>query len=151
MNKDKIDKYNDHAKLMAEIAINVLSGNTKIIEENKWFKELIAFYLLIPYITNNILSKPDDNCKISHVSETFIKTDDGWEISLENLRHAISHSFLTIEWDQNDWNNFITIDDRATYKSPGEHDKQNRWKNYRMPVKYCHDRLLEIFANILKQ
>lgn len=44
------EKYNSHAKLLADVALNILNGNKDVLDVNG-IKEIIALYLLIPYIT----------------------------------------------------------------------------------------------------
>ena len=44
------NKYNSHAKFLADIAIAILNGNKLVLDVNG-VKEIIALYLLIPYIT----------------------------------------------------------------------------------------------------
>lgn len=50
--------YNEHAIFMSRIAIELLNGNIDILSA-KGVKEIIAMYLLIPYITNKQLDTPD--------------------------------------------------------------------------------------------
>lgn len=44
---------------MAEIAVAVLNWNKSVLDVN-WVKEIIALYLLIPYITPDTLVTPWD-------------------------------------------------------------------------------------------
>ena len=47
--EDIIKRYNEHAKFVADIAIEVLAGNKNVLDVNG-VKEIIALYLFIPYI-----------------------------------------------------------------------------------------------------
>ncbi len=93
MTEERIANYNDHAKFMADIAMSILNGNKRVLDVNG-VKEIIALYLLIPYMTPDKLTTPDEKCVIPNVSGNFCG-----DISLEDLRNAICHSFVTVEED----------------------------------------------------
>jgi len=113
-----INNFNDHAKKLAKIGLQLINGNKSILEENG-VKEIIALYLLIPYITDSTLQVPEPTAlhKIPKLEGTFVE-----EIKLNNLRNAISHSFVTTE-EVKDGNKdtYILFDDRILY-TRNEHD-----------------------------
>ena len=152
MNEDKIKKYNEHAKFLAEIASRILDWNTEMLKENNWIKELISFYLLIPYISKNQLVTPDEKCKIPKIIKSLGKTDNWKEITLSSLRDSMCHSFVTIEWNNNDGSNYITFDDRAYCKNKDEHDnlKDKCWC-CRIKVNDAHQLLINLLSEIMEQ
>lgn len=152
MENDKIENYNNHAKLLAEIAEYILDGNTEKLKENNWIKELIVFYLLIPYMTKSQLDTPDEWCKIPQITKTIGKTDTWKEISLSNLRDSMCHSFVTIDGNNNNWSNYITFDDRAYCKDKWEHDKlKTKWWTCKIKIDEAHQLLSELIQEIKKQ
>ena len=79
MTEERIANYNDHAKFLADIAKEILRGNKAVLDV-KGVKEIIALYLLIPYITPDTLMTPDEKCVIPKLNGDF--SDD---ITLEDL------------------------------------------------------------------
>ena len=142
------EKYNSHAKFMAKIAIEILKWNKSVLDVN-WVKEIIALYLLIPYITPDTLVTPCDEYIIPKIRWNFCSN-----VSLESLRHSLCHMFITAEIKKDDWSyhwEYIIFDDRIFYKSKVDHNEfWNIWKNWMIKIDYVHNRLLEIFTDILK-
>ncbi len=120
---DSVINYNEHAIFMSEIALAILNRDKSILDV-KGVKEIIAMYLLIPYITRDRLDKPSSNNSIPllDLNEIFTKIyeadDVSFDIKLGSLRNSICHSYVTVE-DKD--NGYIIIDDRAIYSTGKEH------------------------------
>lgn len=149
-----IINYNKHAIFMSEIALAILN-NDKSILDIKGVKELIATYLLIPYITKDQLDKPSINNNIPQLAMNEIfqqATDENGnlcDITLDNLRNSICHSFLTVE-DKD--NGYIIIDDRAIYNSRATHAKlQKKSLCQKLDIKSVEIKLKELHSKIIKQ
>lgn len=140
--------YNSHAKFLAEIALSILQGNTAVLGVNG-VKEIIALYLLIPYITQDQLITPGEGYIVPKLDGEFC---DG--INLKNLRDAICHSFVTIEEDRNYGTyhgKYLVFDDRIVLKRR-EHDLQgNHSANHMIQKEFAHKRLEELFLQVLSQ
>ncbi|MBQ8464522.1 MAG: hypothetical protein IJ545_00765 [Alphaproteobacteria bacterium] len=157
MNKDELDsiiKYNEHAVFMSEIALEVLKGN-KLILDLKGVKELIAMYLLIPYITKDQLDKPSMNHNLPQldINKIFQNSIDSegnkCDITLDNLRNAICHSFVTIE-DREE--GYIIIDDRAIYTNRASHSNQiKKSLCQRIHIESAKAKLLELHNDVIDQ
>lgn len=132
---------------MADTALNILNGNKRVLEVNG-VKEIIALYLLIPYMTPDKLTTPDEKCVIPNISGDFC---DG--ISLEDLRNAICHSFVTVEEDKNDGTihgKRLIVDDRASFHSRKSHaDRGIHSTATNIMIDDAHNRLVELFTEIL--
>lgn len=149
---DKIINYNEHAIFMSEIAVKLLEYDNYILI-TKGVRELIAMYLLIPYITNIQLDKPDSNnynipkLDINSIFTKLINEDGSMsEITLDGLRNAICHSFVTIEENQG-----IILDDRASCNRK-THDRRE-YKGFcnRLEFDKTRKRLLELHNEVIKQ
>lgn len=143
---DRVDNYNGHAKFLADIAVAILNGNSNVLQVSG-VKEIIALYLLIPYITPDRLTTPGDGYVIPSLNGEFI---DG--ISLKDLRDSICHSFVTIEEDSGDDSNhgkYLIFDDRLVL-SRRDHDKQGiHSKAHLVHRDVVHERLAELFQQVL--
>ena len=148
MNDKSIMQYNSHAKFLADIAMAILNGNKAVLDVNG-IKEIIALYLLIPYITPNTLVTPDEKCVIPKLAGSFSDT-----ITLEDLRNTICHSFVTVEKDTGDGTvhgKTLILDDRVFYHNRKEHAELGIHESAcRIPIDYTHDRLIELFKTILR-
>lgn len=141
MNKDAIEKYNSHAMFLAELAQATLDGNASIMEMNG-VRQILALYLLIPYMTDSKLEKPDDACEIPTISGLFSK-----DIDFKDLRDAICHSFTTTE----EAGDSLIIDDRATMKRK-THDRLGQHGScIKIPIDYTDKRLREVIGGILQR
>ena len=146
MEKDRIKNYNDHAKFLADIGLEIVKGNAGILNING-VKEIIGLYLLIPYITNATLDTPDEACVIPHLQGQFIGN-----ISLEDLRNTISHSFVTVEQFKDDGTQhgkYLIFDDRiitdkATHSKKGKHGSC-----YSIMIDQINRRLNELYNEII--
>lgn len=103
MNKEELENilsYNNHAVTMSRIAVSLLAGENPL--NLRGVREILAMYLLVPYITNSQLDKPDElyNIPKLDINSLFTKViyKDGSlkEMTLDNLRNAICHSFIAL-------------------------------------------------------
>lgn len=105
-------------------------------------RQILALYLLIPYMTDSKLEKPDDACEIPTISGLFSK-----DIDFKDLRDAICHSFTTTE----EAGDSLIIDDRATMKRK-THDKLGQHGScIKIPIDYTDKRLREVIGGILQR
>ena len=149
---DRIINYNEHAIFMSEIAVKLLEyDNYTLI--TKGVRELIAMYLLIPYITNTQLDKPDNNnynipkLDINLVFTKIINKDGSMsEITLDGLRNAICHSFVTIEENQG-----IILDDRASCDRKTHNRIEYKGFCNRLEFDKTRKRLLELHNEVIQQ
>ena len=148
MTEERINNYNDHATHMADIALRILAGDEKILRVNG-VKELIALYLLIPYMTPDTLTTPDERCVIPKVDGDFCG------ISREDLRNAICHSFVTFEEDHNDGTihgKRLIVDDRVEYHNRRDHAALGVHSTaHNIMIEDAHERLVELFKAITTQ
>ena len=144
--EDIIKRYNEHAKFMADNAVEVLAGNKNVFDVNG-VKEIIALYLLIPYITPSQLKTPGEGYIVPKITDNFSEA-----ITLRNLRDAICHSFVTTEEKLNDGSghgDYLILDDRAFYNRM-EHEKlTTNSGTTKIRIDYTHKRLEEIFKQII--
>ena len=149
MTEERIANYNDHAKFLADTAKEILRGNKAVLDV-KGVKEILALYLLIPYITPDTLMTPDEKCVIPKLNGDF--SDD---ITLEDLRNTICHSFVTVEEDNGDGSihgNTLILDDRVIYHNRKTHAGLGAHSSaYRIPIDYTHKRLTELFGEVLRR
>lgn len=147
MNEESIKKYNEHAKFLADIAIEILKGNKNVLNVNG-VKEILSLYLLIPYITDSTLETPDELCKIPQLKGDFINN-----ITLENLRNTIAHSFVTVEEISNDGSEhgkYLIFDDRII-EDKKTHSKKGKHSNcYTIYIDKINKRLTDLFNEIIK-
>lgn len=153
MNKEELEpllSYNMGATTMAHIAVNILSGLNPL--EVTGVRELIALYLLIPYITNTQLDTPNSNCKIPKLDINSIFTKvrfrDGSlsTITLDNLRNALCHSFVTIT-DEGD----LVLDDRASLDKKSHSALTDKGSCNRLELKKTREKLLNLHNQVIKQ
>ena len=149
MNEHSIAQYNSHAKFLADIAKAILDGRKAVLDVNG-VKEIIALYLLIPYITPDTLMTPDEKCIIPKLSGSF--SDD---ITLEDLRNTICHSFVTVEADKGNGSvhgKTLILDDRVFYHNRKDHIELGVHSSAcRIPIDYTHKRLDELFNEVLRR
>lgn len=148
MENEKAKNYNSHAKFMADIALAILNGNKSILDING-VKEIIALYLLIPYITPDTLQTPGSDYIIPKITGDFCGG-----ISLEDLRNAICHSFVTTEKDLNDGSlhgKVLIFDDRVVHHNRKSHNDLGVHDSAHFVLtSTVHSRLLELFEKIQK-
>ena len=149
-NLAKIINYNEHAIFMSEIALSILN-NDKNILNIKGVIELIAMYLLIHYITNTHLDKPNKNYynipKLDTNSLfTRVYAIDGtlMNMTLDGLRNAICHSFVTIEENRG-----IVLDDRASCDRKTHNELDNKGYCNRLVIEKTRQKLLELHKQVI--
>ena len=146
MTEDRIANYNSHAVFLADIANAILCGNKCALDVNG-VKEIIALYLLIPYMTPNKLTTPDGKCVIPTVCGDFCNG-----VSIEDLRNAICHSFVTVEEDKNDGTihgKRLVFDDRVYHHSRGSHEALGTHSTCaNIMISDAHSRLVELIEEI---
>lgn len=99
---------------MSNIAISLLMGGNPL--NIRGIRELLAMYLLIPYITKSQLDTPSENYNIppqldldSLFTKVINKDGSMSEMTLDGLRNALCHSFVVLT-DKGD----LLLDDRAS-------------------------------------
>ncbi len=114
-------QYNNHYTILADIALAILNGNKDALDING-IKEIVALYLMIPYMSNVVLDPPDDSSFIPKITGRFSK-----DIGFNDLRDTIAHSFVTVEEDDGDSNSrhgkMLCFDDRIICDKK-EHSKK---------------------------
>lgn len=144
--------YNEHAIFMSRIATEILRGNAKILNK-KGVRELIAMYLLIPYITNKQLDKPDEiYCNIpkldlnSNFAKVYNIDRTLSDMTLDGMRNAICHSFVSLTGDGD-----LLLDDRASL-DPKVHSRlSNKGFCNRLELDKTNKKLLQLHENVIKQ
>ena len=148
MTEERINNYNSHATFLADIAQAIISGNKMVLDVNG-VKEIIALYLLIPYMTDETLQTPDEMCIIPKLKGDFMPG-----ISYNNLRDTICHSFVTVEEDKNngsDHGKRLIFDDRLivdrrTHSQSGYHAN-----TINILIEFVHSRIAEMIKEINNQ
>ena len=154
MNKEELENilsYNNHAVTMSQIAVSLLLGENPL--NMKGVRELLAVYLLIPYITNSQLDKPDEHYNIPklNIKSLFGKVinKDGTlsEMTLDGLRNAICHSFVALT-EKGD----LLLDDRASFATRKAHDAlDDKGFCNRLELDKNRNKLLSLHKQILQQ
>lgn len=154
MNKEELENilsYNNHAVTMSQIAVSLLLGENPL--NMKGVRELLAVYLLIPYITNSQLDKPDEHYNIPKldIKSLFTKVinKDGTlsEMTLDGLRNAICHSFVALT-EKGD----LLLDDRASFATRKAHDAlDDKGFCNRLELDKTRNKLLLLHKQILQQ
>ncbi len=154
MNKEELENilsYNNHAVTMSQIAVSLLLGENPL--NMKGVRELLAVYLLIPYITNSQLDKPDEHYNIPklNIKSLFGKVinKDGTlsEMTLDGLRNAICHSFVALT-EKGD----LLLDDRASFATRKAHDAlDDKGFCNRLELDKTRNKLLSLHKQILQQ
>ncbi len=154
MNKEELENilsYNNHAVTMSQIAVSLLLGENPL--NMKGVRELLAVYLLIPYITNSQLDKPDEHYNIPklYTKTLFTKVinKDGTlsEMTLDGLRNAICHSFVALT-EKGD----LLLDDRASFATRKAHDAfDDKGFCNRLELDKTRNKLLLLHKQILQQ
>lgn len=145
-----ITSYNNHAITMSNIAISLLMGGNPL--NIKAVRELLAMYLLVPYITKSQLETPSENCNIPKldVNSMFAKVmnKDGTmsEMTLENLRNAICHSFMALT-DKGD----LMLDDRASLDRKAHEELEDKGFCNRLELAKTRSKLLSLHKQVIQQ
>lgn len=144
MSKDRDTNFKEHSIFLSEIAQNILNGNNEILLI-PGVREIIALYLIVPYITHDQLDygMPSKTPKLD-LSEEFING-----VNLKNLRDSICHSFVTVEESSKERLGRIIIDDRAQMKR-NEHDKQKiKTKGVAVGILEANNKLKELHLRVI--
>lgn len=153
MNKEELENilsYNNHATTMSQIAVNLLMDENPL--EVKGVRELLAMYLLVPYITNSQLDTPDENYNIPKldVNTVFTKVQfkDGRlsYMTLDRLRNALCHSFVALT-DKGD----LMLDDRASCNRKTHDSMTDKGFCNRLVLGKTRNKLLSLHREVLKQ
>lgn len=153
MNKEELENilsYNNHATTMAQIAVNLLMVENPL--EVKGVRELLAMYLLVPYITNSQLDTPDENYNIPKldVNTVFTKVQfkDGRlsDMTLDRLRNALCHSFVALT-DKGD----LMLDDRASCDRKTHDSMTDKGFCNRLVLEKTRNKLLSLHREVLEQ
>lgn len=153
MNKEELENilsYNNHATMMSQIAVNLLMGENPL--EVKGVRELLAMYLLVPYITNSQLDTPDENYNIPKldVNTVFTKVQfkDGRlsDMTLDRLRNALCHSFVALT-DKGD----LMLDDRASCDRKTHDSMTDKGFCNRLVLGKTRNKLLSLHREVLEQ
>jgi len=145
MDKDRDTNFREHSIFLSEIAKDILEKNDYLLSV-PGVREIIALYLLIPYITSAQLDVGMTS-KIPQLdlSEQFLNG-----IDLENLRNTICHSFVTVEETTSMHTGRIIIDDRAQMDRKGHDALICKTKGVFIDVANAHQRLLELHDKVIK-
>lgn len=147
---ENILSFNNHAVTMSRIAVSLLSGGNPLVFRG--VRELLAMYLLIPYITNKNLNTPDKNHKIPKldINSLFTKVinKDGSysEMTLEHLRNAICHSFMALT-DKGD----LLLDDRASCDRKTHDAMIDKGFCNRLELDKTREKLLSLHKKVIQQ
>lgn len=144
--------YNEHAIFMSRIAIELLNGNIDILSA-KGVKEIIAMYLLIPYITKNQLDKPDENyynipkLDINSIfTKVYNKDNTLSEMTLDGIRNAICHSFVSLT-EHGD----LLLDDRASCDKKAHSAMIDKGFCNRLELEKTSQKLLSLHMDVIRQ
>ncbi len=153
MNKEELENilsYNNHAVTMSRIAVSLLAGENPL--NLRGVREILAMYLLVPYITNSQLDKPDElyNIPKLDINSLFTKViyKDGSlkEMTLDNLRNAICHSFIALT-EKGD----LLLDDRASCDRKTHDGLDDKGFCNRLELEKTRNKLLTLHKQVLQQ
>ena len=147
---ENITSYNNHAITMSNIAISLLMGGNPL--NIKGVRELLAMYLLVPYITKSQLETPSENCNIpkldinSLFTKVINKNGTMSEMTLESLRNAICHSFMALT-DKGD----LMLDDRASLDRKAHEELEDKGFCNRLELAKTRSKLLSLHKQVIQQ
>lgn len=153
MNKEELENilsYNNHSTTMSQIAVSLLMGENPL--DVKGVREVLAMYLLVPYITNSQLDTPDENYNIPKldVNTVFTKVQfkDGSlsDMTLDRLRNALCHSFVALT-DKGD----LMLDDRASCDRKTHDSMTDKGFCNRLVLEKTRNKLLSLHREVLEQ
>lgn len=153
MNKEELENilsYNNHAVTMSRIAVSLLAGENPL--NLRGVREILAMYLLVPYITNSQLDKPDElyNIPKLDINSLFTKViyKDGSlkEMTLDRLRNAICHSFIALT-EKGD----LLLDDRASCDRKTHDGLDDKGFCNRLELEKTRNKLLTLHKQVLQQ
>ena len=147
---ENILSYNSHATTMSQIAVSLLMGGNPL--NVRGIRELLAMYMLIPYITKSQLDTPDESCRIPKldINTVFTKVQfkDGSfsDMTLGRLRDALCHSFVALT-DKGD----LMLDDRASCDRKTHDSMADKGFCNRLVLDKTRQKLLSLHNEVLKQ
>lgn len=153
MNKEELENilsYNNHAVTMSRIAVSLLAGENPL--NLRGVREILAMYLLVPYITNSQLDKPDELYNIpkldinSFFTKVIYKDGSLKEMTLDNLRNAICHSFIALT-EKGD----LLLDDRASCDRKTHDGLDDKGFCNRLELEKTRNKLLTLHKQVLQQ
>lgn len=148
--QENITSYNNHAITMSNIAISLLMGENPL--DIKGVRELLAMYLLVPYITKSQLETPNENYNIpkldvnSLFTKVLNKNGTLSEMTLDHLRNAICHSFIALT-DEGD----LLLDDRASLDRKTHNELKDKDFCNRLELDKTRDKLLFLHKQVVQQ
>lgn len=144
MDKDRDTNFSEHSIFLAEIAKNILEGNDNSLS-TPGVREIIALYLLIPYITHSQLDTGmRSKMPQLNLSEEFING-----INLRNLRDTLCHSFVSVEESIGKNIGRIIIDDRSQMDKKTHDTQVIKTKGIFVDVKEAHEKLQALHDKII--
>lgn len=148
---ENIISYNNHAITMSEIAVSLLSGYNPL--NVRGVRELLAMYLLVPYITKSQLDTPSEKYNIPQLKLdslfTKVINKDGSmsEMTLDGLRNALCHSFVALT-DKGD----LLLDDRASCSDRKTHDAlDDKGFCNRLELDKTRNKLLSLHKKVIQK
>ena len=147
---ENILTYNCHATTMSQIAVSLLMGENPL--NVRGIRELLAMYMLIPYITNSQLDTLNESYKIPKldINKVFTKVQfkDGSlsDMTLGRLRDALCHSFVALT-DKGD----LMLDDRASCDRKTHDSMTDKGFCNRLVLDKTRQKLLSLHNEVLKQ
>ena len=153
INKDELENivsYNNHAITMSHIALSLLTGGNPL--NVKGVREILAMYLLVPYITNSQLDTPDENHNIplldlkSLFTKVINKDGSLAEMTLDDLRNAICHSFIALT-EHGD----LLLDDRASCDKKTHRALVDKGFCNRLELDKTREKLLSLHKQVIQQ
>ena len=147
---ENITSYNNHAITMSNIAISLLMGDNPL--NIKGVRELLAMYLLVPYITKSQLETPSENYNIPKldINSLFTKVinKDGTmsEMTLDGIRNTICHSFMALT-DKGD----LMLDDRASLDRKAHDELEDKGFCNRLELAKTRSKLLSLHKQVIQQ
>ena len=153
MNREELENiisFNKHAVTMSKIAVSLLEGGNPLSVPG--VRELLALYLLVPYITNKRLDVPAANYNVPQLDMKTVLTKVRFkngslsEMTLDNLRNALCHSFVALT-EKGD----LLLDDRASLDRKTHDSLSDKGFCNRLEMEKTRNELLALHKNILKQ
>ncbi len=147
---ENVTSYNNHAITMSNIAISILMGENPL--NIRGVRELLAMYLLIPYITKSQLDTPSEKYNIPQLNLdsffTKVINKDGslTEMTLESLRNALCHSFVALT-DKGD----LLLDDRASLDRKTHDTLNDKGFCNRLELDKTRNKLLSLHKEVIQK
>lgn len=144
MTKDRNRNFEEHSIFLSEIATSILEGRNDILS-TPGVREIIALYLLIPYITQDQLDAgmPSKMPRLD-LMEEFLNG-----VNLRNLRDTVCHSFLSVEESTPQQTGRIIIDDRSQMDRNTHKAQKIKTLGIAVNVKQVHDRLITLHNKVI--